>query len=319
MTSATTICDAFAATVAAHADQPALRTPDGGIDWTSREYAERSSRPHARSPESGCDPKAWQAQGGKAAISARPATAAMQLRQTRRTIASSLALPRQSDDWGLHVAGVNSWIASPQAGKHYPHSLGDFQAWFRTDADCLDYLDWLRWREGFVCPECGQRRVCELGDGRYECSECHERVSPTAGTILDKMRTPLTVWFTAFWLFASQKDGISALALKRALEIGSYQTAWAMLHRLRSVLVRPGRELLQGEVEVDEPYIGGEEPGLRGGRQKGKKVLVAVAAERREPKGFGRCRMVPIPDASGRGASQLLASTLVEAGATPME
>jgi hypothetical protein len=69
------------------------------------------------------------------------------------------------------------------------------------------------------------------------------------GTIFNRTRTPLTVWFMACWLFATQKDGISALSLQRALEIGSYQTAWAMLHRLRSVLVRPGRELLNGVVE----------------------------------------------------------------------
>ena len=65
----------------------------------------------------------------------------------------------------------------------------------------------------------------------------------TAGTIFDRTRTPLTVWFTACWLFATAKDGISALSLRRSLEIGSYQTAWAMLGRLRSVLVRPGRDL----------------------------------------------------------------------------
>jgi transposase-like protein len=198
---------------------------------------------------------------------------------------------------------------------HYPRSLGEFQAWFGTDADCLDYLDWLRWPEGFVCAECGQRRSWELGDGRYECSACHERSSVTAGTIFDKTRTPLTVWFMACWLFASQKDGISALALKRALEIGSYQTAWAMLHRLRSVLVRPGRERLRGEVEVDETYIGGEEPGLRGGRQRGKKVLVAVAVERLEPRGFGRCRMVPIANASAETLRGFLEDN-VEPGAT---
>jgi len=116
------------------------------------------------------------------------------------------------------------------------------------------------------------------------------------------------------WLFASQKDGISALSLKRALEIGSNQTAWAMLHRLRSVLVRPGRERLRGEVEVDETYIGGEEPGLRGGRQKGKKALVAVAVERKQPRGFGRCRMVPIPDASAETLRRFLVEN-VEPGA----
>jgi hypothetical protein len=86
----------------------------------------------------------------------------------------------------------------------------------------------------------------------------------TAGTLFDRRRTPLTVWFAVCWLFASGKDGVSALSVQRTLEIGSYATAWAMLHRLRSVLVRPGRDRLTGTVEVDETYIGGEEPGLRG-------------------------------------------------------
>jgi transposase-like protein len=201
---------------------------------------------------------------------------------------------------------------SPLAGAHYPRSIGEFQAWFSKDADCRDYLAWLRWPEGFVCPECGGARAWELADGRYECPACGERSSVTAGTIFDRTRTPLTVWFTACWLFATQKDGISALSLKRSLEIGSYQTAWAMLHRLRSVLVRPGRERLEGVVEVDETYFGGEEPGLAGGRARGKKVLVGVAVERIEPKGFGRCRMVPLPDASGESLRAFLCDNVKE-------
>jgi len=153
-----------------------------------------------------------------------------------------------------------------------------------------------------------------MADGRFKCAACGERSSPTAGTIFDRTRTPLTVWFTACWLFASQKDGISALSLKRLLEIGSYQTAWAMLHRLRAVLVRPGRERLTGAVEVDESFFGGEEPGLRGGRQKGKKVLVGIAVERLEPKGFGRCRLAVLPDASGDSLRAFLIDN-VETGA----
>jgi transposase-like protein len=176
--------------------------------------------------------------------------------------------------------------------------VGEFQAWFRTDADCLDYLEWLRWPDGFVCPDCGQCGGWRLGDGRFMCSACGMRASVTAGTIFDRTRTPLTVWFTGCWLFATGKDGIAALSLKRVLEFGSYQTAWAMLHRLRSVLVRPGRDRLAGTVEVDEAYIGGEEQELRGGRERGKKVLTAIAVEVREPRGFGRCRIVPIADAS---------------------
>ena len=203
----------------------------------------------------------------------------------------------------------------PRAGIHYPGSLGEFQTWFQTDADCLDYLEWLRWPSGFVCPECGHAGGWRLGDGRFMCADCGSRTSVTAGTIFDRTRTPLTVWFAACWSFASGKDGISALSLKRTLEIGSYQTAWAMLHRLRSVLVRPDRELLRGRVEVDETYIGGLDPGLPGGRAQGKKVLTCVAVEIIEPKGFGRCRMTPVADAS---AESLLAfvSANVEPGAT---
>src|SRR5260370_14775548 len=77
-----------------------------------------------------------------------------------------------------------------------------------------------------------------VADGRYKCTACGRRTSVTAGTLFDRRRTPLTVWFAACWMFATQKDGVSALSLQRALEIGSYPTAWAMLHRLRSVLVR---------------------------------------------------------------------------------
>ena len=203
----------------------------------------------------------------------------------------------------------------PRSGVHYPRSTGEFQAWFRTDADCLDYLEWLRWPAGFVCPDCGYAGGWRLGDGRFECARCQARTSTTAGTVFDRTRTPLTVWFTACWLFATQKDGISALSLQRALEIGSYQTAWAMLHRLRSVLVRPGRDRLAGTVEVDETYIGGEEPGLRGGRARGKKVLTGIAVEVREPRGLGRCRMAPLADASAASLHAFVADH-VEPGAT---
>lgn len=136
----------------------------------------------------------------------------------------------------------------------------------------------------------------------------------TAGTIFDKTRTPLTVWFTACWMFATEKDGVSALSLRRALEIGSLQTAWAMLHRLRSVLVRPGRDRLSGTVEVDETFIGGEEPGLSGGRARGKKTLTGIAVEIHEPKGIGRCRMAILRDASGASLVPFVADH-VEPGA----
>src|SRR5215218_3294423 len=85
-------------------------------------------------------------------------------------------------------------VEGPRAGLHYPAATGEFMAWFSTDADCLDYLEWLRWPSGFLCPECGQGGW-RLGDGRFECSGCGRRTSVTAGTIFDRTRTPLTVWF----------------------------------------------------------------------------------------------------------------------------
>lgn len=177
----------------------------------------------------------------------------------------------------------------------YPASYADVRAWYPTDAACLDYLDWLRWPDGFRCPLCRGETAWKLPDGRWSCGRCGRRVSATAGTIFHGTRTPLTVWFAAAWMLVSQKHGISALGLKRTLGIGSEQTAWAMLHRYRTAMVRPGRDRLTGVVEVDETFFGGPEPGRRGRGALGK-ALVAIAAEQRG-RGLGRCRMQIIDDA----------------------
>jgi len=203
----------------------------------------------------------------------------------------------------------------PRAGTHYPGSTGDFHAWFPTDADCLDYLEWLRWPHGFVCPDCEHSAAWRMADGRFRCAACDSQTSVTAGTIFHRTRTPMTVWFRACWMFATAKNGVSAMNVKQVLEIGSYQTAWAMLHRLRSVLVRPGRDRLTGRVEIDETFIGGAEPGLTGGRAKGKKVLTGIAVEAREPTGIGRCRMAPLADASSESLHAFVKDH-VEPGAT---
>lgn len=129
------------------------------------------------------------------------------------------------------------------------------------------------------------------------CAGCRRETSATAGTIFDRVRSPLTQWFAAAWHVCSTKSGASALGLQKLLGLGSYETAWAWLHKLRRAMVIPGRDLLHGEVEVDETYVGGEEPGLRGGRARGKKVLVAIAVECRG-RGSGRVRLARIPDLS---------------------
>jgi transposase-like protein len=186
---------------------------------------------------------------------------------------------------------------SPRAGVDYPGSYAALRAWFPSDAACLDYLDWLRWPDGFCCPLCGGRQGWRLVDGRWSCGRCGRRASATAGTIFHGTRTPLTVWFAAAWLMVSQKQGISALGLKRALGIGSEQTAWAMLHRYRTAMVRRGRDRLRGFVEADETFLGGPEPGVRGRGAQGK-VMVEMAVER-DGRALGRCRLQVIEDVSG--------------------
>jgi transposase-like protein len=120
----------------------------------------------------------------------------------------------------------------------------------------------------------------------------------TAGTVFDRSRIPLTEWFAAAWYMTNQKHGVSALGLQRLLGLGSYQTAWTMLQKLRTAMVRPGRDRLHGLVEVDEAYVGGIEQGVRGRGTKNK-FIVAIAVEVLSPQGFGRIRLGRVDDVSG--------------------
>jgi AcrR family transcriptional regulator len=119
-------------------------------------------------------------------------------------------------------------------------------------------------------------------------------MSVTAGTVFQDSHLPLTIWFRAIWQVTSQKNGISAIGLQRVLGLGSYQTAWMMMHKLRRAMIRPGRDRLSGIVEVDETYWGAEEPGLIG-RLTENKVLVAIAVEE-DGRRIGRIRLKTIPD-----------------------
>ena len=98
----------------------------------------------------------------------------------------------------------------------------------------------------------------------------------TAGTIFHRTRTPLSTWFAAVWLVTSQKNGASAQNLHDMLGLGSYETAWAWLHKLRRAMVRPDRELLAGVVEVDESFVGGRATGRQGASTDKVPVMIAV-------------------------------------------
>lgn len=127
--------------------------------------------------------------------------------------------------------------------------------WFGSEAACRAYIRRLRWLDGFVCPACGvMDDPSEMSRGLLLCRHCRRQVSLTAGTIFQDTHKPLRLWFLTMWFITSQKNGVSALGLQRVLGIGSYRTAWTWLHKLRRAMVRPGRDRLCGEVEVDETY-----------------------------------------------------------------
>jgi transposase-like protein len=188
--------------------------------------------------------------------------------------------------------------AHPVAGVDYPRTLQEFEAWFGTEEGCAEYVRRLRWPAGFRCPCCGHQQAWTTARQLLHCTGCGHQTSVTAGTIFEGTRKPLRLWFQAMWYITNQKSGVSALGLKRVLGLGSYQTAWAWLHKLRRAMVRPGRDLLSGRVEVDESYVGGEEEGVHG-RETETKAIVVIAVEIHSPKGFGRVRLRQVPDVSG--------------------
>lgn len=205
----------------------------------------------------------------------------------------------------------------PEAGKDYPRNWNEFLDWFASEEACVAYLARLRWPQGFNCPQCsGSQTPYRSSRARIMCRDCRHQTTVTAGTIFDKTRTPLRVWFAAAWHITHQKHGASALGLQRVLGLNSYQTAWTMLHRLRRAMVRPDRELLHGQVEVDESYldISDREESSLPARQRKKsrtnKVLVVIAVEILQPKGFGRIRLRRIPKDSAEYVIPFIQSTI---------
>lgn len=186
----------------------------------------------------------------------------------------------------------------PVSGIDYPGTFQEFDEWFSSDDACMNYIAKLRWPKGFCCPNCGDttEKPSLTGRGLFLCRKCKRQTSITSGTLFHKTHKPLRTWFFAMWFVTSQKHGASALGLKRVLGLGSYNTAWTWLHKLRRAMVRSGRDQLTGAIEVDETYVGGVGAKVRGRGAK-RKTIVAIAAEVRG-RGPGRIRMSVIPDVS---------------------
>jgi hypothetical protein len=188
----------------------------------------------------------------------------------------------------------------------YPRTVADFEARFATEDACRVYLSRLRWPDGFRC-RCGEAKAWWTARGLWQCAACGAQTSVTAGTVFQDTRKPLRLWFHAMWWVTGQKTGASALGLQRLLGLGSYETAWTWLHKLRRAMVRPGRDRLSGRVEVDESFVGGV--GGAQGRSTATKALIAIAAEE-VGHGIGRIRLRRIPDGSAASLHTFVHDTI---------
>lgn len=202
----------------------------------------------------------------------------------------------------------------PVAGVDYPRTLQEFDEWFSCEEKCINFLQQLRWPDGFCCPACKECKAWSMSRNVFWCVGCGRQTSLTAGTLFEGTRKPLRLWFQAMWYITSQKFGGNALGLQRILGLGSYQTAWSWLHKMRRAMVCPGRDRLNGNIEVDETYLGGVSRGGKRGRGTEKKSIVVIAVEMLSPKGFGRIRMRRTPDVSGESLIPFINDT-IEPGA----
>lgn len=197
--------------------------------------------------------------------------------------------------------------------EDYPNNELEFDQRFSTEEACRAYLQRVRWPGGFRCPRCGGAKHWLTKRRLFHCTQCGLQSSLLAGTIFQDTRKPLRVWFRAMWHVTSQKYGANALGFQRVLGLGSYQTAWVWLHKLRRAMVRPGRDRLSGLIQVDETYIGGQKPGKRGRGAEGKALVVVAVQE--DGENIGRIRLCQVKDSTTESLTGAIRES-VEAGST---
>lgn len=196
----------------------------------------------------------------------------------------------------------------------YPKNLREFDRIFANDEACLSFLEQARWGNSFQCQACGDDKYWRLSTGLRRCQVCRFKNSVKTGSIFESSRLTLKTWFYAIWWVTAQKTGVSALNLQKNLGLGSYRSSWLLLHKIRNAMIFADRSLLQGEVEVDEAFIGGARSGKRGRGAEGKELII-IAAECSGEKRVGRIRIQRIPDASAENLEPFI-TTNVTKGST---
>jgi hypothetical protein len=162
----------------------------------------------------------------------------------------------------------------------------DFQRMFPSEAACADYLERVRWPDGFSCPHCNAKGEPYRFAAKPEvlrCRACQKDVSLTAGTVMHRSKQPLTTWFWAAYLVSTQTPGMSALQFQRQLGLSRYETAFQLLHKLRAGMIRPDHDSIGDPwpVEVDEAFIGGKTKGKGRGVTDAPLVIAAVEVRTR--------------------------------------
>lgn len=161
-------------------------------------------------------------------------------------------------------------------------SMPEFLHRYGTEVQCQAALVASRWPNGFVCPGCSATRHCTFerkGRRYWQCTVCGEQTTAICGTIFHSTKLPLTLWFLAMHLLTQAKNNVSSLELKRHLGV-RYRTAWLLKHKLMQVMfVREASRQLEGRVEIDDAYLGGELPGGKSGRGSENKVSFVAAVQ----------------------------------------
>lgn len=180
-------------------------------------------------------------------------------------------------------------------------SLFEFQKQFPDDNACMDYLEKLRWPNGFHCPNCGHDVGYRIQFRRLiQCAVCRHQTSPTAGTIFHKTRTPLTIWFWIVYLIAQDKGGVSMLKISRDLGM-HYDTVWNLAHKVRTAMASRDQSItLAGFIELDEAIIGPE------ARKTGRPSTEGAVRPRKKRLGRRRTSTAPV------GKTQCEAIVMVE-------
>lgn len=161
-------------------------------------------------------------------------------------------------------------------------SIDELLEQYGTEAQCEAAVEQSRWPEGFECPRCQEKAHCVVWHGgvkTFQFNACHQQTTLTGGTIFHATKLPLRTWFKAMYFLTQSKNNVSALELKRLIGV-CYRTAWRLKHKVLQVMTeREAPRRLDGRVEVDDVYLGGELRGGKAGRGSENKVPFIAAVE----------------------------------------